>query len=218
MAFVNDIASGLSSNHWQYVDDLTLLECLTKNRQGHMQEDLDHIHHWSSANHMKLNPSKCSVMTVSFTRQPHRLEQLHIADNVLHVQENTSHRILGITVQADLKWDAHVQNMISRANKKLYILKTLKRFCLPVNDLISIYLGYIRPLLEYATPVWNFSLTLKYVKAMENFQKRVCKIILGNEYKFYDDALVSCGILALSQRRNQLCIKFGQSLLTSKAF
>ena len=125
---------------------------------------------------------------------------------------------LGVIVQADLKWDAHVRNMISRANRKLYILKALKRFFLPINDLVSIYLGYIRPLLEYATPVWNFSLTIKQVKALENFQKRVCKIILGNAYKGYCDALVSCGLVGLSQRRKQLCIKFGQSLLTSKHF
>ena len=37
----------------------------------------------------------------------------------------------------------------------------LKRFGFKKDELITVYKGYIRPLLEYADVVWNSSLTLK---------------------------------------------------------
>ena len=47
---------------------------------------------------------------------------------------------------------------------------------------------YIRPVLEYASPVWSSSLTTAQSNDIERVQKRVCRVILGG-YDSYRGAL-----------------------------
>ena len=56
--------------------------------------------------------------------------------------------------------------MISKTNRRLYV-KNVKRFAFKKDELITVYKGYIRPLLENADVVWNSFLTLKQTKPIE---------------------------------------------------
>ena len=58
-------------------------------------------------------------------------------------------KILGVQINSDLKWSIHIGNVIKRASGRLYMRSTLKKFNLLVSDLNSVYVGYIRPLLEW---------------------------------------------------------------------
>ena len=62
--------------------------------------------------------------------------------------------------------------MISKTNPRLYLLRMLKGFGFKKDELITVYLGYIRPLLEYADVVGNSSLTLKQTKTIQQVQRR----------------------------------------------
>ena len=92
------------------------------------------------------------------------------------------------------------------------MLRCLKRFHVPLTDLITVYSGYIRPVLEYGTPVFNGALTKKQEKQLETIQKRACKIMLGTSYSTYSEALELCNISTLSERRKKLCLDFAHSL------
>ena len=92
------------------------------------------------------------------------------------------------------------------------MFRLVKQYKLPISDLIQIYIGYIRPVLEYCVPVFNGSLTLDHVQKLERIQKRVCKIILGNSYLNYEDALKRCKLDTLKDRREQLCYAFAVSV------
>ena len=82
---------------------------------------------------------------------------IRISDHTLEVVNAL--KLLGIHIQPDLKWETHILNIVKRANGKLHMLRLLKGHGLPSCDLLTIYLGYIRPILEYAAPVWNSGLT-----------------------------------------------------------
>jgi hypothetical protein len=43
----------------------------------------------------------------------------------------------------------------NKANKRLYFLKKLKRTKMSVDDLLCYYKAVIRPVIEYACPVWH---------------------------------------------------------------
>ncbi|KAI8518798.1 hypothetical protein Bbelb_020550 [Branchiostoma belcheri] len=45
--------------------------------------------------------------------------------------------------------------MLTSANKKLYLLRRLKRFGVSVPDLKTVYTSYVRPALEYAAPAFG---------------------------------------------------------------
>ena len=97
--------------------------------------------------------------------------------------------------------------MIGKANRKLFMLRKLKK-C--VN---------VRPIVEYAAPVWHSSITLTQSYIIESIQKRVCRIILGNRYTHYDEVLSTLGLTSLhDDKRGSLCTKFAIKTYNSDSF
>ena len=47
-----------------------------------------------------------------------------------------------------------------------------------IRDMLHFYFGTIRPVLEYAAPVWHSSLTAEQSNCLENVQKRAFCVIL----------------------------------------
>ena len=92
------------------------------------------------------------------------------------------------------------------------MLRSLRRFNIPLIDLITVYSGYIRPVLEYGTPVFNGSLTKTQENQLEMIQKRAFKIMLGSTYTSYMAALETCNLTTLVERRRKLCLDFAHSV------
>ena len=65
-----------------------------------------------------------------------------------------------MTISQDLTWNK-LDNIVKKAGKRLYILYQLKRAGITQKDLVSVYVSVVRPVLEYACPVWhNICLTI----------------------------------------------------------
>ena len=79
----------------------------------------------------------------------------------------------------------------------------LKRAGISQNDLVKIYVSIIRPVLEYACPVWSTSLPTYLSDAIEMIQKRVLRSIHPGLH--YDDILVLVGLQSLKKRRDNIC-------------
>ncbi|KAI8519353.1 hypothetical protein Bbelb_026100 [Branchiostoma belcheri] len=75
-------------------------------------------------------------------------------------------RLLGLRVRSDLRWDDQVNEMVTKASKRLFFISRLRRSGVPTSDLATIYCGYIRPTLEYAAPCWSSALTQKQSDAL----------------------------------------------------
>ena len=74
-------------------------------------------------------------------------------------QRVTVSKLLEIMVNSSLKWDDHIDYITNRAAKRLWFLKKLKCAGLSADDLVHYYEVVVRPVLEYACPVWHCSLT-----------------------------------------------------------
>ena len=162
------------------------------------------------ANKMALNLKKCLTMDVCFSRQ--RPESTILTPQADTLQCCESVKLLGVHIQANLKWNSHVEYMVKRANSRLYLLRTLKYYILTIPDLVNIYISFVRPVLEYATPVWSGGLSKGQCQMIEQVQKRACRVILGAQYTGYDAALTQCGLRRLEERRSRLCLSFAKSL------
>ena len=94
------------------------------------------------------------------------------------------------------------------------MLTKLKYVGVNTEDLLNIYILYIRSLLEYCSVVWHSTLTVEQGQKLESVQKVCLKVILGEKYTGYKDALEYCGLASLSDRREEKCLNFGlKSLL-----
>ena len=122
--------------------------------------------------------------------------------------------MLGLWITTFLDWDKNTREMCKNAYARVTMLTKLKYVGIPEDDLIDVYNLYIRSVLEYCSVVWHSTLTIDQSTRIENVQKLCMKIILGTEYRNYDDSLIRCGLERLSQRREARCLKFGlKSLL-----
>ena len=83
--------------------------------------------------------------------------------------------------------------------RKLYGLKV------PIKDLITIYVAYIRSLLELSCVVWHSSLTEKDSDKLERVQKVGLRIILKDGYVSYEKALQMTGLQTLKNRHELPC-------------
>ena len=198
----------------KYVDDLTFGENFSGGCPSSIQDDLDNFTEWAGDNNLKLNPTKCQAIQVNFSRPPLPQRDLKIGTEPLSYV--TEAKVLGLWLQNDLKWNVQVDKMLSKANSRLFMLRTLKRFGFTAEELSVVYGGYVRPILEYADVVWHSSLTAKQCNDIESIQKRACRTILGRQYLSYNDALDSCKLDTLSGRRDSHCRRFAEGLSQSR--
>ena len=191
------------SSIWKFVDDVSLSEGLRKNSNSTLQSDLDNIGTWSSDNWMKLNAKKCKEMRTCYLRETPQLTQLQVDGQALELV--SSYKVLGLTIQNNLKWNEHISAVITKASKRLHILRVLRRGGVPSDDLYAIYVALIRSILEYCCAVWHHALPSYLSDKLERVQKRALKIILpGLSYK---EILETLGCPRLDERRSELCEK-----------
>ncbi len=77
-------------------------------------------------------------------------------------------KLLGVIISDDLKWGAHILYINSRAGKRLYYLRELKRSGVLQSDLVHIYLTLVRPVVEYACQVWSTRLTKEQSQTLKS--------------------------------------------------
>ncbi|KAI8509624.1 hypothetical protein Bbelb_120520 [Branchiostoma belcheri] len=216
-AYINSAAQQAVSRRWKFVDDLNLLEVRNPpTSSSHLQQDLTDLDNWSKESHMMLHPGKCKVMYVYFSKALHIPRPLTINNVVL--QEVSSMKILGIHLQANLKWNIHVDTIYHKASQRLYLLCKLKHFHLPIEDLVSVYISYIRPVMEYGAPVWHSGLSNSLSNKIEKVQRRAVRIILGASFTSYSTACAQLGLPTLYARRHELTAKFAKSLEQSDQY
>ena len=112
----------------------------------------------------------------------------------------------GSSINCTVKWDDHVATVASKAAKRLWFLKKLKRAGVSVDDLVHYYQTVIRPVLEYACAVWHPALTKEQTQSLENIQRRALQIIFGNSScDFLIDTFQLSPSLHVCDRRRELC-------------
>ena len=148
-------------------------------------------------------------MQVCFKREVPAPPSLQIAGSELEVLSETT--LLGLTVQSDLGWQIQIIQH-GFASRRLYMLSSLRRFGVPADDLVSVYID------EYAAPVWQSNITVDQSKQLERIQKRVCRIILGSKYESYTETLSRPELQTLEDRRLYLCHQFAQKRFESEQY
>ena len=121
-------------------------------------------------------------------------------------------KLLGTYITDDLKWNRNTAEIVKKAYRRMQLLHKAAGFTRSISDLRSIYLTYIRSILEQSAVVWHSSLSLKNIKDLERVQKSAAKIILGRNFLNYKNALKILNLDSLHERRKKICLKFAKKL------
>ena len=90
-------------------------------------------------------------------RDPPPHPDLKIGQSVLAFVSTA--KVLGVWLQNDFKRDTQANYMNKNAAKRLFMFRSLKRFDFNKSELVTVYQGYIRPLLEYSDVICHSNLT-----------------------------------------------------------
>ena len=121
--------------------------------------------------------------------------------------------MLGTTITSDLSWNKNTTKLITESNKRMQFLHRAKKFTNNVSDLKKIYMLQVRSKLEQSAAVWHSSLTKKNTSDLERVQKCALRVILGEKYLNYKNALEIVKLDSLEKRREKLCLKFAKQCL-----
>ena len=103
-----------------------------------------------------------------------------------------SAKILGLTVSNNLKWNNYIDQIISKARKRLYFLSQLKRARVGTKELVLFFTTCIRPILEYASPVFHNGLTNYLSQDWSRSKREHCELsYLGSHMKTLYNQLAS---------------------------
>ena len=156
---------------------------------------------------MLVNTAKTKVM--KFNRASSMDFPLEVCFNNKQILEEVNvYKLLGVMVSSNLKWNENTDYICTKARKKIWLLRNMKRSGLTQCELIDAYKKEVRSLLELAVPVWHSSLTKEQSNQIERVQKLSLAAILGNEYAGYVSSLKMCGLESLHDRRIQICSNF----------
>ena len=221
-----------SQDKFKFIDDLSFLEIIYLISQGltiydfqsHVPSDialeaqflpnentvsqsyLNKVAEWTKKSKMELNAEKSKYMIINFTENYQFSTRLYLDSKPLEQVRET--KLLGVLINDDLSWHSNTQSLVKKANSRMMILHNLASFSLPIDEMVEIYVLYIRSVVEYSAVVWHSSLTLEDSNAIERIQKIALRIILQDQYSDYQHALKSVGLQTLHERRENLCIKF----------
>jgi hypothetical protein len=119
---------------------------------------------------MNLNPKKCKEIVVCPLQHTPDLAPLLL--NEVPLDRVVSHKVLGMTIMDNLKWNKNTNEIISKASKRLHIIRVLKRAGVPSNDLTCIYSSLVWSTLEYCCILWCNSVPEYLCTKIEMIQKR----------------------------------------------
>ena len=216
LLFVDDLRDSiLHSDLRLYADDTLLIHSAPPADQWKIQSDLDALSRWSDTWCMKFNLSKCVVLKVELPHQvPKPAPTLQLNNQPLTVTQYMKY--LGITFQQDLKFDRHISNTITKANRVLYRLMRCLHYAQPKCKLIA-YKTCVQPILEYASPVWSPS-RKSQISTLETIQRRAVRFIFRiPKYESLSDTLTKNGIPPLMERR-ALIDKYTLSRIETRAY
>ena len=164
------------------------------------------IVHYANARGMRLNPTKCKEMLFDFLH--YRLPiQSPLSIGAQATESVESFKLLGVLFSRNLTWSVHCDKIIKKANKRLYIINQLRKAGYSTKELVSVYCTLIRPILEYAAPVWS-ALSSCLASDIEMVQKRAMRAIFWPIKLCYNASLEAANFLPLTERRAILSEKF----------
>ena len=119
-----------------------------------LQRDIDRLGSWARKWGMRFQPVKCNTMQL--TRN--RIKKIHASYTLegTDLENVESNKCLGVTITSDLRWNTHVSNVCTKANRTLGFLRRNIYSC-PQEVKEAAYNGLVRPVLDYGSSVSQFS-------------------------------------------------------------
>ncbi|GFU27189.1 RNA-directed DNA polymerase from mobile element jockey [Trichonephila clavipes] len=184
--YVNDIPRTSQSTICMFADDTAILaqsnelQLVTHFLHKHIAK----LEDWFSTWKIALNVAKTEAVFFShhIKKEPPKL-YLHNT----HVPWSKSTKYLGVTLDKRLTFKQHIIQI--RRNFNISVAKVFpliaRKSCLSLRNKMLIYKLVLRPILQYASPIWGHA-AYSNIKMLESAQNKIIKIITDSPCRKYE--------------------------------
>ncbi|MCG8033360.1 MAG: reverse transcriptase family protein, partial [Candidatus Thiodiazotropha taylori] len=177
LLYINDIVTDIGSNIRLFADD-TSLYIIVDNPNAAAElinSDLVKISNWAHIWLVDFNAAKNEALLLS--RKLNR--PIHPPVYMLNheINEVQFHKHLGIYFSEDCSWHKHIDYIKERAWTRINLMRKFK-YDLDRKSLETIYISFIRPVLEYADVIWDNCSQQEKID-LEKIQNEAARIATG---------------------------------------
>ena len=149
--------------------------------------EMPKIMEWFESNKLHLNVNK-SVAMLFHTRQKRvNIDDISIVIDGKTIPFTTNTKFLGINIDNNLTWKAHINHITTKISKGVGVLSRLSKE-LPYNELILIYNTILLPYLTYCCITWGFTYQT-YINKILIIQKKAMRIITHSPFQCHSSPL-----------------------------
>lgn len=154
LMYINDMyRSAPDVQFVHYADDTTVFDsgndiCILT---GEINRNLQHVDRWLQCNRLSLNVTKTSYIIFSNRAVPENVSVQIRNSPVAQVNEM---KFLGVTIDSNLKFKAHVNQVCARLSRSAGMLRKVSASA-PNAVLRSLYFGLVYPVLIYGITAWG---------------------------------------------------------------
>ena len=209
LIFINDLPNCSDNFKFTLFADDSTPTCKFDNHVSHQQItndltlNMQHVHSWLNANHIKINTSKSFFIAFSY-RGNVEFDPIPFGNSFIHQATNV--KFLGLQIDNHLSFSHHIDNICSKISKSVGILYKLNH-TLPINTLITLHNTLILPYLTYCIESWHG--TSRYLTdKVEILHKKAIRAIFNLPYNSHtNDYFKNNNILKLQDLyKLKLCL------------
>ena len=126
------------------------------------------------------------------------------------LEVKSTHKILGILVQDNLKWEAQTQEMVRRATKTIWVIRRMRALGVDQETLVSYWKSEGRVQMEQNCAVWHSGLSSAQSQALDRAQRVAMVAITGRWEPSLTLQLEDLQLERLKPRREKLCRTFAK--------
>ena len=181
-----------------YADDTTFYACNLD-----LETLLQRLEHdsllaieWFESNYMKLNGDKCHLLISGFKYQSHWARV-----GTTKIWESSHEKLLGVTIDKDLKFNIHISNICIKAGQKLTALGRISKL-IPLNKRKTLFKAFIESQFAYCPLAWMFhdrSLNNK----INHLHERALRIVYKDDYSTFEELLKKDNAFTIHHRNIQ---------------
>ena len=180
LIFVNDLPKEIQRhcNLSQFADDTTLYTTAYTKQYAtlQLQKGLNLLEGWCRRWRVKLNAAKSKFIIFSRLQEPNRENhKIALFDDVISPCQDA--RFLGVDFDQRLSFNKHINNICTRANQRINVLRALARSGVSSPVVMKLYKVYILPLMEYGSPAF-ISTSKSNISKLQKVQNEAIRISL----------------------------------------
>ena len=202
-----------------YADDTSLASVIStfgKNLNPNttcqnINTELNKISDWLKVNRLSLNVGKTKYMLFHSIKKKINFPEQGIHINGKAIERVQTFNFLGLYLDSQMTWQAHINALAGKINRSLGILNRLKHY-LPLNIKKLMYNSLVLSYLNYGILLWGFT-----GERIFKLQKKILRVISLNKYNAHTDPIFkNLNILKLNDIFVLNQLKFYHKLVNNK--